>query len=71
MRRIRETLRLRLQVLLSYNEVGRTLKISKSVVGKYVSLARAGGCGRNLGLVKQRVRGSFGARWGCGSPVRS
>ena len=43
MRRIRETLRLRLQVGLSYNEVGRTLKISKSVVGKYVSLARAAG----------------------------
>ena len=35
MRRIRETLRLHLQAELSYNEVGRTLKISKSVVGKY------------------------------------
>ena len=43
MRRIRETLRLQLQAELSYNEVGRTLKISKSVVGKYVSLARAAG----------------------------
>ena len=43
MRRIRETLRLHLQAELSYNEVGRTLKISKSVVGKYVSLARAAG----------------------------
>ena len=40
MRRIRETLRLHLQAGLSYNEVGRALKISKSVVGKYVSLAR-------------------------------
>jgi response regulator of citrate/malate metabolism len=37
MRRIRETLRLHLQAGLSYNEVGRALKISKSVVGKYVS----------------------------------
>jgi len=43
MRRIRETLRLHMQAGLSYNEVGRTLKISKSVVGKYVSLARAAG----------------------------
>ena len=43
MRRIRETLRLHLQAELSYNEVGRTLKISKGVVGKYVSLARAAG----------------------------
>ena len=43
MRRIRETLRLHLQAGLSHNEVGRTLKISKSVVGKYVSLARAAG----------------------------
>ena len=41
MRRIREVLRLHLQAGLSYNEVGRALKISKSVVGKYVSLARA------------------------------
>ncbi|MFN9503130.1 MAG: IS21 family transposase, partial [Rubrivivax sp.] len=43
MRRIRETLRLHLQAGLSYNEVGRALKISKSVVGKYVSLARMAG----------------------------
>ena len=43
MRRIRETLRLHLQAQLRYNEVGRTLKISKSAVGKYVSLARAAG----------------------------
>ena len=43
MRRIRETLRLHLQAGLSYNEVGRALKISKSVVGKYVSLARVAG----------------------------
>ena len=43
MRRIRETLRLHLQAGLSYNEVGRTLKISKSVVGKCVSLARCFG----------------------------
>ena len=43
MRRIRETLRLHLLAELSYNEVGRTLKISKSAVGKYVSLARAAG----------------------------
>ena len=43
MRRIRETLRLHLQAELSYNEVARALRISKSVVGKYVSLARVAG----------------------------
>jgi hypothetical protein len=43
MRRIRETLRLHLQAELSYNEVAQALKISKSVTGKYVSLARAAG----------------------------
>jgi transposase len=43
MRRIRDVLRLHLQVGLSYNEVGRALKISKSVAGKYVSLARVAG----------------------------
>jgi transposase len=43
MRQIRESLRLHLQANLSYNEVGRTLKISKSVVGKYLSLARVAG----------------------------
>ena len=43
MRQIRETLRLHLQARLSYNEVGRALNISKSVVGKYVSLARVAG----------------------------
>ena len=43
MRRIRDTLRLHLQAGLSYSELARTLKISKSVVGKYVSLARAAG----------------------------
>ena len=43
MRQIRETLRLHLQAGLSYNEVGRALKISKSVVGKYITLARVAG----------------------------
>ena len=43
MRRIREALRLHLQAKLSYAEIGGALKISKSVVGKYVSLARAAG----------------------------
>jgi transposase len=43
MRQIRETLRLHLQAGLSYNEVGRALKISKSVVGKYICLARVAG----------------------------
>ena len=43
MRRIREALRLHLQGGLSYNAVVRVLKISKSVVGKYVSLARVAG----------------------------
>ena len=43
MRQIRETLRLHLQAGLSYSEVGRALKISKSVAGKYVSMARAAG----------------------------
>ncbi len=45
MRRIREALRLHLQAGLSYCEVGRALKISKSVVGKYVSLALVAGVG--------------------------
>ena len=39
MRRIREALRLYLQAGLSYNEVGRVLKMSKSALGKYVLLA--------------------------------
>ena len=43
MRQIRETLRLHLQAGLSYNEVGRALKISKSAVGKYITLARVAG----------------------------
>ena len=43
MRQIRESLRLHLSAGLSYNEVGSTLKISKSVVGKYISLARVAG----------------------------
>jgi len=43
MRQIRESLRLHLHGGLSYNEVGRCLKISKSVVGKYMSLARVAG----------------------------
>ncbi len=43
MRRIRETLRLHLQAGLSYNEVARALTISKSLVGKYVVLARVAG----------------------------
>jgi 8-oxo-dGTP pyrophosphatase MutT (NUDIX family) len=43
MRRIREALRLHLQAGLSYCEVGRALKISKSAVDKYVSLARVAG----------------------------
>jgi predicted DNA-binding protein YlxM (UPF0122 family) len=38
MRQIRETLRLHLQAGLSYGEVARELKISKSAAGKYVSL---------------------------------
>ncbi len=42
-RGIRGTLRLHLQATLSYNEVGRALKIPKSVAGKYISLARAAG----------------------------
>lgn len=43
MRQIREALRLHLQADLSFTEVGRALKISKSAVGKYVSLARVAG----------------------------
>ncbi|WP_156055425.1 IS21 family transposase [Thiomonas sp. Bio17B3] len=43
MRQIREALRLHLQVGLTYSEVARALKLSKSAVGKYVSLARAAG----------------------------
>ena len=43
MRQIRETLRLHLQAGLSYSEIARALKISKSAAGKYVSMARAAG----------------------------
>ena len=43
MRQIREALRLHLQVGLTYSEVARALKLSKSAVGKYVSLARVAG----------------------------
>ena len=43
MRRIRETLRLHLQAGLSYCEAGCALKISKSVVGKYVVQASMAG----------------------------
>ncbi|WP_231480661.1 IS21 family transposase [Thiomonas sp. FB-Cd] len=43
MRQIRETLRLHLQAGLTYSEVAGALKISKSVVGKYVLLARVAG----------------------------
>ena len=43
MRQIRESLRLHLQARLSFAEVGRSLKISKSAAAKYVSLARAAG----------------------------
>ena len=59
MRQIRETLRLHLQAGLSYNEVGRALKISKSVVGKYVSLARVAGVDWDAGPDPQR-RGTGG-----------
>ena len=43
MRQIRETLRLHLCANLSFSDVGRTLKISKSAAAKYASLARAAG----------------------------
>jgi hypothetical protein len=36
-------LRLHLQAGLSYSEVGRALKISKSAVGKYITLALVAG----------------------------
>ena len=41
MRQIRETLRLHLCARLSFSEVGRSLKISKSAAAKYASMARA------------------------------
>ncbi len=50
MRQIRESLRLHLQAKLSYNEIGRILKISKSFVGKYMSLARVAGVDWNVAL---------------------
>ena len=43
MRQIREALHLHLQAEMSYAEVGRALKMSKSVVGNYVLLARVAG----------------------------
>jgi len=42
-RQIREALRLHLQAEMSYAEVGRSLKVSSSVVGNYVLLARVAG----------------------------
>ena len=42
MRQIRETLRLH-QAGFSYSEVGRALKISTSVIGKYLTPARVAG----------------------------
>jgi hypothetical protein len=55
MRQIRESLRPHLQAKLSYNEVGRTLKISKSVVGKYLSLARVAGVDWNVALTTMKL----------------
>jgi len=43
MRQIREALRLNLQAKLSHTQIGHALKISKSVVGKYLMLARLAG----------------------------
>ena len=63
MRRIREALRLHLQAGLSYSEVGRALKISKSAVGKYVSLAKVAG-------VDCAVADGLGGRWAGVSPVQ-
>ncbi len=57
MRRIRETLRLHLQARLSYNEVGRALRISKSAVGKYVSLARVAETGAATATVQDEIAG--------------
>ena len=51
MRRIRETLRLHLQAGLSYNEISRALKISKSAAGKCVSLARAAAVDWDVGIL--------------------
>ena len=48
MRQIRETLRLHHQAGLSCSAVGRALKISKSAVGKYITLARVAGVGWDL-----------------------
>ena len=56
MRRIRETLRLHLQAGLSYNEVGRALKISKSTVGKYVVAGPRGRRGLGAGPDPERRR---------------
>ena len=60
MRRIRETLRLHLQAGLSYGEVARALKISKSSAGKYVSLARAAGV--DWGVAQALTDGELEAR---------
>ena len=60
MRRTQETLRLHLQAGLSYNEVGRALKISKSAVGKYVSLARVAGVGVNWALAQTLIDEELG-----------
>jgi response regulator of citrate/malate metabolism len=58
MRQIRETLRLHLAAGLSFNEVGRNLKISKSAAAKYASLARAAGVDWELAHRGSTVQGS-------------
>ena len=62
MRQIRQTLRLHLEAGLSYAQVGRALRISKSAVGKYVLLARAAGVDWARGPDARATRSS---RRGC------
>ena len=60
MRRIREVLRLHLQAELSFGDIGRALKISKSVAAKYASLARIAGV--DWALVERLTDEEFQAR---------
>ena len=55
MRCVQDSLPRHFHAGLSYNETGCTLKISKSVVGKHVSMARAAGATEPLGVCAERA----------------
>jgi len=68
MRRIRETLRLHLQAGLNYSEVGGALKISKSVVGKYILLAGLAGVDCAVAQIFVATLGASNHAFACATP---